>query len=368
MKWTKFSLFFAFFAVSLGQVFCLVSPPTNLSVNCHNFENILYWNYSDPIQEPKFSVEIKNYKNDEIYTVNTSQKYLDITNYTDDPGNVYFISVTAIQFVSEHSNSLGSTMFTYSSDFQSQSKCMVDFPEVNVSVFGHTIEISFYHPYVVYDEESLDNEFTYTITCNETECGKNVCDELCKQTVHLPENLYGQCFTLHLQGTANDISLESSIQVCSSIVNPPDTPLLITIILCSAIIMLMLTVAGVIVYKKLTQSDSQRALFSKILGIVSQDPSIVNPEQPTVSQVTSVSHTPLMITVDEDLVTLIQTSPTEVNHLPIPPPTELEFNEDQEAEASEEDDDINFDSFSGYDRKKFPLEMSPGDEVEAYRP
>ena len=60
----------------------------------------------------------------------------------------------------------------------------------------------------------------------------------------------------------------------------------------------------------------------------------------------------------------------EITHFPVQPTTNVESEEEQEQGGGEEDDDFNgfSDSFSGYDCQKFPLEMSPGDTVEAYRP
>lgn len=42
--------------------FSTVPSATNVSVVCHNFVNVLYWNYSDPADQMRFSVLVKPYE------------------------------------------------------------------------------------------------------------------------------------------------------------------------------------------------------------------------------------------------------------------------------------------------------------------
>ena len=105
--------------------------------------------------------------------------------------------------------------------------------------------------------------------------------------------------------------------------------------------------------------------------MVKTDPSVMDPERPTVSEVRSISHTPLLITPDDAMSICTSLTPAaEITHFPVQPTTNVESEEEQEQGGGEEDDDFNgfSDSFSGYDCQKFPLEMGPGDTVEAYRP
>ncbi len=43
----------------------------------------------------------------------------------------------------------------------------MDFPAVNTSVHKDVIEVSFQHPFMLHQEDLLDEEFIYTITYDE---------------------------------------------------------------------------------------------------------------------------------------------------------------------------------------------------------
>ncbi|XP_072533693.1 growth/differentiation factor 10b [Salminus brasiliensis] len=368
-KWPNVSVFLCLYA-GLAQVSSFVSPLTDINVRCHNFENIVYWNYGDPQLQPEFTVTIKSYLRGPQPDLKTTQTYLNISNYTLDPSDVYFVYVKAQLKGSEDYNA-SEIIFTYNQDSPLGIKCMVDFPSVNVSVLQHTIEVAFEHPYDVYDiETQSDDVFKYTVKCNETACGKYECTESCTAVIPIPESLYESCFYLHFNGVVNSIPFEGLKEVCSLPKKDPTLGIpLITGIVCAAVVLLLLLIGvGVEIYKKVTGSDSQRAIISKLLGMVSSDPSVIEPERPDLSEVRSVSHTPLLVTPEYDISTPTPNSPEEVTHLPIQSITDFEFpGEEEEQKGSEEDNDFVF-SNEGYDRKKFPFEMSPGDIVEAYRP
>ncbi|KAL7890421.1 hypothetical protein AOLI_G00026790 [Acnodon oligacanthus] len=363
------------FLAGLSHVLCLASNPTNVSVSCHNFKNVVYWNYSDPSQKPEFAVTIGVYKGEHPPVFKTTERYLDISDYTDEAENVYDVYVEALLNGSDAKLS-EVVKFTYSQDFPRSalfSKCVVDFPDVDVSASQHTVKLSFVHPYDVYDSESLNDNFAYTVTCNETECWNAECyidEPQCNEVMHIPEDLYGHCFSVHLKGYINSIPIETSKEVCSPPNNLPDVTLITSLVCIGVGVLVIFIAAGAMMYKKVTVPESQNAIISKVLGMVKTDPSVMDPERPTVSEVRSISHTPLLITPDD--VMSLSTSPSppaEITHISVLPTTDVESLEDQEHGGGEEDDDFDgfSDSFSGYDCRKFPLEMSPGDTVEAYR-
>ncbi|KAL7877342.1 hypothetical protein SRHO_G00039850 [Serrasalmus rhombeus] len=365
------------FLACVSHVLCFASRPTNVSVSCHNFKNVVYWNYSDPSQKPEFAVTIGVYKGEQPPVLKTTESYLDISNYTDEADNVYDVYVEAWLNGSENARSSQVVKFTYSQDFPKSSlfsKCVVDFPDIDVLALQHTVELSFVHPYVLYDSESLNDDFTYTVTCNETECGNAECsidEDLCTDVMHIPEDLYGRCFSIHLAAYINSIPIETSKEVCSPPISKLDVTLITSLVCIGVGVLFIFIAAGAMMYKKVTPPESQNAIISKVLRMVKTDPSVMDPERPTVSEVRSISHTPLLITPDD--VMSISTSPSppaENTHFPVQPITDVDLVEDQEHGGGEEDDDFNgfSDSFSGYDCQKFPLEMSPGDTVEAYRP
>lgn len=356
-----------FFSAGFSQVSTKVSSPTDVRVTCHNFENVVYWNYSDPQLQPEFTIIIRRYIERFVTSLMTTKNYLDISNYTREAKEVYHVSVNTLNGSEGNNNEF---TFTYDEYFPLGKKCKVDFPSVNTSALKHTIEVSFEHPLDVYDFEVAEELLRYTVKCNETDCGTYECTDLCTAEIPIPESLYGSCFTLHFSGSISSTLLEGSEDVCSPIETETRSDVrLITGVVCAALVLLlMVIVAGVEVYKKVTRSDSQRTI-SKILGIVSAEAPIVEPERPPMSEVRSISHTPLLITPDDDIFTPTTSAPEEVTHLPSHFVTEVELPEEKDQRGSEEEED-DFGTFpgGGYDRQKFPLEISPGDVVEGYRP
>lgn len=96
---------------------------------------------------------------------------------------------------------------------------------------------------------------------------------------------------------------------------------------------------------------------------------MINPESPALSQLTGVSHTPLLFS-NEDFLSISATpTPEEVTDIPVCPEPDEQPQDENDRTVSEQDEDPeDFPSTSGYDCKKFVIEMSPGDDVEAYRP
>ncbi|GAA6101626.1 interferon gamma receptor 1-like [Tachysurus ichikawai] len=349
---------------------------TDVRLTCHNFKNVLYWNYSAPDPKPEFSVTISGYENG-VESVLTNQTYLDISEYTHDAVDGYHVQVTAQANGSELETSAGIS-FSYNKDFPTEVKCVVDFPSLEVSVFDRRVKLSFTHPFYFHNAESFNGDFSWKISYNETERICELCyveEDVCTEEFELSESLYGKCMNVHITGSVNSIPTEIDKKVCShEAPNETDWTMVITIVLCSGFGLLLLTIWGVIMYKKLIQSDSQSTL-SKLLGIVKSDHVNV-PEQPTLSKVTSVGHTPLLETTDQIFVDTSISKFEDNSHFPthfssnVALPEKQEHREEEEEEEDEADSDV-FDSgnsFSGYDSHKFPIDMGQGDIVEAYGP
>ncbi|KAG7334355.1 hypothetical protein KOW79_002762 [Hemibagrus wyckioides] len=359
------------FSVALSNVPVL----TNISLTCHNFKNVLYWNYSAPELKPEFNITISGYES-EGTSVRTNQTYLDISKYTQDAGDSYNIQVATQANGSELSSE--DFKFSYSENLITDITCVVDFPKLDVSVFDRRVKLSFAHPYNFYNLECLKGEFLWQIFYNKTERECGPCfedDDVCTEEFQLSENIYGKCMNINIKGSVEGIPAEITRQVCDhQAPNNTDWIVLLTVLLCVGFGLLLLITSGVIMYRKLTKADSQSTL-SKLLGIVRSDHVNV-PEQPALSKVTSVGHTPLLETPDpfftdtsifkcEDGSDLPTHFPTNIN-------PDITYSEEQEQEDGEEEaDSEDFDSgnsFSGYDSHKFPIDMGQGDIVEAYGP
>ncbi|XP_076830507.1 growth/differentiation factor 10b [Brachyhypopomus gauderio] len=356
----------------ITRVLCSVPPPANLSLNCHNFKNVLYWNYSEPSLQPTFNVSVRTYERSTPLSVRTSEHYLDISSYTQDVEDAYFVSVMAELNESAKPSSRVFTQFTYG-EFPSRIKCLMDFPPLNISVRSRTFEIEFYHPSYIYGIERLNDTFTYTVEYNEIESTTYSCfvnDWICTEKMHLPESLYGSCMTVHFGGSIKGLYTKTSRNVCSDGLDPDekDWATLITALVCSGIVLVLVILLGGLLYKKLTHIKSQSSVFSKLLSMVKSDHVVIEPENPPLSEVMSVSNTPLLDT-SEDLSSPTIISPTSMTHGLIDSHLDMEAPGSQEPEdVMEEADSEDAQSCTGYDCGKFPVIMSPEDTVDAYGP
>ncbi|RXN38399.1 interferon gamma receptor 1-like protein [Labeo rohita] len=344
--------------------------PTNVSLVCHNFVNVLYWNYSNPTEQLKFSVNIDPYVSDS-QTVDTSQTYLDISNYSRDAGDDYIVSVTAHDGP-EKSESV-SYKFTYSKDFfdKNKHKCSLDFPAVNTSVHKDVIKASFQHPFLLHKQDILKEEFTYTVTHDEKKFSYLCCvkDELCTAEIHLNESIAGQCEKLIFDGKIAGIPSYTYRNVCDhQQTAETDKTGLISALLGGGTIMLLIMMGVVwLLCKK----------WSKIPKIPEVLRSLIPGQSPTtqaeltdVSQMTSQRHTPQLTgeSYDPLPIPLMKEVCEADTTVPTGDSTVVDLPEEVSEEDVNDDDSEGFCRSSDYDSPKFLQEMSPGDLTEGYGP
>ncbi|XP_073691330.1 interferon gamma receptor 1-like [Garra rufa] len=363
----QFGLFYAL----LFPVFSFVPSPTNISVVCHNFVNVLYWNYSNPTEQLKFSVNVDPYESDS-QTVDTSQTYLDISSYSRDASDDYLVSVTAHDG-QEKSESVF-IKFTYSKDYFHESKhkykCSLDFPAVNTSVHKDVIEASFEHPLLLHKQDILRQEFVYTVTHDEQEFSYScsVKDEMCTTEIHLKEGMAGQCNDLKFEGKIAGIPSHTYRNVCVPQQTPEtDKTGLIAGLLGGGTIMLFIIVG---VLWLLCRKWSKIPKIPEVLrGLIPGQSPTTQPELTDVSPMTSQRHTPLLTEesydpppnslTEENCKANTIVSPSKGTVVDLPEVSEEDVNNDD------------FESFgwsSDYDSPKFLQEMSPGDITEGYGP
>ncbi|XP_073691331.1 interferon gamma receptor 1-like [Garra rufa] len=284
----QFGVFYALLFPVLGSV----PSPTNISVVCHNFVNVLYWNYSNPTEQLIFSVNVDPYESDP-QTVDTSQTYLDISSYSRDGGDDYFVSVTAHDG-QEKSESVF-IRFTYSKDFfdanKHKYKCSLDFPAINTSVHKDVIEASFQHPFLLHQQNILKQEFMYTVTHDEQNivysCFED--EELCTAKIHLNQSAAGQCVELKFEGKIAGIPSYTYINVCVPQQTPEtDKTRLIAVLLGGGTIMLFI-IMGVVWLICRNFSDSFRISITPqgLRSIIPGQSFTIQPELTDVSSMTS---------------------------------------------------------------------------------
>ncbi|XP_052006378.1 interferon gamma receptor 1-like isoform X1 [Xyrauchen texanus] len=321
-------VFFAF----LCQIVCgFVPSPTNVSLDCHNFVNILYWNYSKPTEQLKFIVMVKPYVSD-LQTVETSQMHLNISEYTSDPADNYVVTVTAHdgKEKSEHV----SVQFTYSSDFYNDNthKCSVHFPDVNMSVHKDMIDVFFLHPYNFYKQDILKEVFLYRVTHDQRDSTFECLDdeELCTAVIHLNQSFDGQCIELLLEGMIAAIHTSTYRNVCVSVHKPTETGYIPAVI--GVVVVLLFIAVGFvwILCKK----------WSRI------------PQIPKILEQSYMTTTPLLVLEKYFAYEIPTISPFQKDSSTfIPTDTQEEVNHDTSGLSEEHVNDIE----SGYDSRQFQL-------------
>ncbi|XP_058652227.1 interferon gamma receptor 1-like isoform X2 [Onychostoma macrolepis] len=361
--------FGVFYALLFPGVFGFVPSPTNISVVCHNFVNVLYWNYSNPTEQLKFSVMVKPYESDP-QTVDTSQTHLDISSSSRDVGDDYFVSVTAHD--GQDKSESVSIRFTYSKDYfdenQHKYKCSLDFPTVNTSVYKDMIEVSFQHPFMLHKQDIMNEEFEYTITHDEQtvlySCFED--EELCTAEIHFNQSIAGQCVELKLEGKIAGIPTYTYGNICVPQQTPEtDKTGIIAALLGGGIIVLFIIIGFVwLLCRKWSEIPKMPKFLRNVLPV--QSPA-TQPEPTCISQITPQGHTPLLT---EEIFSYASPpiSPTEKDKAN----TILDDTVVDLPEVSEEDMDCEesegFGWSSDYDSPKFLQEMSPGDITVGYGP
>ncbi|XP_042624302.1 interferon gamma receptor 1-like [Cyprinus carpio] len=363
----QFGVFYALDLLFAG-VIGFVPSPTNVSVVCHNFVNVLYWNYSNPTEQLKFSVKVKPYVSDS-QTADTLQTYLDISSYSRDVGDDYIVFVTAHDG-QEKSESVSIT-FPYSQDFfeEKKKKCSLDSPAVNTSVHKNVIEVSFQHPFFLHQQDILNEEFMYTVTHDEQKVLYScfVEEKLCTVEIHLNESTAGQCVELKFEGKIAGIPSYTYRNVCvpQQMPETDKSGLIVAVQAGGTIVLFIITGFLWLLCRKLSKIPKSPEFLRNVIPGQSLT---TQPEPTAISAMTPQGHTPLLT----DDTFSYGSPPISPNEKDCKENTLLDETIVRLPEESEED--VNCDDFEGfglssdYDSPKFLQEMSPGDITEGYGP
>ncbi|KAK7140727.1 hypothetical protein R3I94_013112 [Phoxinus phoxinus] len=362
--------FGVFYTLLCQCAFGFVPSATNVSVVCHNFVNVLYWNYSNPEQsktEQRFSVLVKPYENDPR-TVHTSQMYLDISNYSNEVTDDYVVNVTA--HVGPEKSEPAAIRFTYTEDYydakKHEYKCSLDFPAVNTSVHKDLIEVSFLHPSLYYDQDILDGEFKYSVTYDQ-ETFSDSCfedDEQCITEIHLNQSVAGRCVELRFEGNIAAIPTHASKSVCVPLLTPHTDHTGVIVGVLGGGLVLLFTIAGVVwlFSKKWSKIPKLPETLRSFISGQTTTGHLSQPECSPISPTASDGHKPLLTEVSYG------SSPITVDEKDCETTTDLANTEADEPEVPEEDDgdSTGFGQSSDYNSPKCLHEMSHEDFAEGY--
>ncbi|XP_067276832.1 interferon gamma receptor 1-like [Pseudorasbora parva] len=365
----QFGVFCAFLCHCVSG---FVPSPTNVSVVCHNFVNVLYWNYSNAAEPLRFSVLINAYLSGSE-TVNTSKTNLDISNYSIDGADNYIVSVTA--HAGQEQSQSTSIDFTYSTDFYDEKshkyKCSLDFPAVNTSVHKEEIEVSFWHPSVFYDQDFLREEFKYTVTYNQ-ETQQFLCfedEDLCTANIYLNRSMAGEYVELRFEGKIAAIPTHTSRNIRVSDVPHETVNIKLWMGLLGGGLVMTFIIIGVVgvLRKKWSKVPKVPEVLRSIIGGHSSSVLLPQNESPIVSPTASDGHKPILNEISYDFTPVLpDEKDCEIT-------TDLANTEVDESEHPEVDE-YNNDSTgfsqqrSEYDSPKFLQEVGPEDFAEGYGP
>ncbi|CAN9499643.1 unnamed protein product [Ophioblennius macclurei] len=145
-----------------------VAPPTNVTLHCQDMKNVLKWDYSQMTPGLRFRVDIGAFFNQNAegfrnkVWVDSPTTEADLS-FLSDPGEAYFLTVTAVAGNNESAPSPSSDGITFSYD-QGQEvtdKCFVNFPPVNVTAQpDNNVQLRFQHPWLMLHLQMRSNRET----------------------------------------------------------------------------------------------------------------------------------------------------------------------------------------------------------------
>ncbi|XP_048863124.1 interferon gamma receptor 1-like [Brienomyrus brachyistius] len=368
--------------VALVAVTHAVPPPENVTVHCHNLENVVFWNYSQPSLLPRFVVYVCGYSSGPalVESCNYTRDYFcNISTETRNIDEHFYINVTAVVGKSV-SLPTDSTPFSYSTFYDGQ--CKLDFPKPTLNMDQDSITITFLHPLHEYEKlQDIRNIDDYSLFKFEVMTKDKVasfeCDaeeeEPCTETIKVNGS---ERHCLRLKGGMNGVVTSLEEEVCVGVAPKPDLAYYAVVAVSTITVFVVILVFAVMMYKKITSANS--SLPKTVVSVFTHSSStgtftmkrepILLPE--SVGSPTSTDE--LLKNLESPPLTR-STSDTDCSRFKIGVcrPDTSEGSQGTEGEA-EEAETAGF-SGSGYDRPKMPfeqhsqVEMSPGDFVHGYR-
>ncbi|XP_031694456.1 growth/differentiation factor 10b [Anarrhichthys ocellatus] len=376
-----------------------VEPPTNVTLDCHNMNNVLRWSYKQLSPGLRFKISIgsteanKGYPQ-EIWVKPPAPLQLDVSSLSD-PKTDYLLDVTAVigQNESDVAPSEGID-FSYFMDSPATKICNVDFPSVNVtSQHEGTVLFRFTHPSLVYLQKLPSSLTTKTrrkkshlsvfyydvVIINQTEhafsCETSVCEE------HISVDAAQTKHCLKMSGELEKISVQATQEYC--LLPPEETPSYHIPLIIAGSVLAALLVFGFVFYmvyqKQTTPTTSLPTSVTfptKLIQVISE----AVHETFFVPEVGPTSPTPLLSAEEEELTTCVPPSTEPELRLPLGMLTEDEGVSDDVGVGTNkepgymagndlEEDEALYPSEvpTGYEKRPVFDTLAPDEVTEGYR-
>ncbi|XP_023655570.1 growth/differentiation factor 10b [Paramormyrops kingsleyae] len=360
-----------------------VPPPENVTVHCHNLENVAYWNYSQPSLLPRFVVYVNGYSSGPVLVQScnyTGEYFCNISAETRNVDEHFYINVTALVGTSV-SLPADSAPFSYSTFYDGQ--CKLDFPKPTLNIDQDLIKITFLHPLYQYEKlQNIRNINDYNVFRFEVITKDKVTSFECDAEEELPctETIKvngSERHCLSLKGGMNGIDTLLGEEVCIEVPPKPNLGYYAVVTASAITVFVIFLVFAVMMYKKITSANS--SLPKTMVSVFTH--------QSTSTGTFVVKREPILLPESVDSPTSTDGLLKDLENAPLSrcasdsdrsrfmigvcQPDASEGRQGSEGEADEtETTGI---SGSGYDRPKLPfeqhgrVEMGPGDTVDSYR-
>ncbi|XP_041714917.2 LOW QUALITY PROTEIN: interferon gamma receptor 1-like [Coregonus clupeaformis] len=379
------------------HVVSYVPPPVNVRLICHNFHNVIYWNYSEPSLQPQFNVEMRRiHSGAALVCSNTSLYHCDVSSFTKVIEEGYRFILTAV--VGQNTNS-SEISFTYDDIVKSDLvdvQCSLDFPPVNISaVFDKMIKVQFIHPFHIYKhaiikyERPDHKEFDYmVITEYHLKQHSFTCSykqhHVCEAEIPVDGEMDRHC--IKIKGKMKNVPVSAHQNICIEEKHGDSGPsyTALYIVIPIVVMVVIVFIVWLIYSKRTTGSFPQTKSLASMLSHMGSGVSLMHPERAILSEVQTGGSPLLQTPVDflpDETLTVISTPQEEVLRLPIGlkdqewsggdvmSPNEgsgssLEVTRGLGLEVKRD-----FSELSDYDCPHRPVieEMSPGDTVTGYK-
>ncbi|XP_076145658.1 interferon gamma receptor 1 [Alosa pseudoharengus] len=295
-----------------GQAF-LIPGPENVTVDCDNFDTIVYWNYSDLLIGTLFQVELKsdignkNTFKTEAHHVNITSR-LNNTNYA-----VYTIRIRA-QNVTHTSKFSSPVRFAFDNRMERDIICNLDFPPVTLEYEYGDLTLSFQNPLHLYEntpalkylknntDPNLEtSNLSYEVVDQSNRATEFTCPyekSVCAETLHISAKKDHYC--VNVSGSI----VRANVRAAKFCYNGPEKgpPLpshIVAIVFAMVLIGTIIVLAGVVSWKK--RAKTHPIPTPHVPPLTERSPIYLDPE-PTICDIVNSVKSSLSVTSEDPLL------------------------------------------------------------------
>uniref|UniRef100_A0A1A8I3Z9 Fibronectin type-III domain-containing protein n=2 Tax=Nothobranchius kuhntae TaxID=321403 RepID=A0A1A8I3Z9_NOTKU len=402
---TKIHTIFPLFLLGTDFLFANVVPPKNVTLHCHNLQNLLEWDYDQMLPGLRFRVDIKSDYGLKscpgVVWVDQPPLQANLS-FLSNPNAGYVLTVTAVIGQNESSPS-SAIFFSYFYESLASQKCSLDLPPVSVNLLPDDhVQLRFEHPWLLYHEKLFICEsqkkkkkerlpvFKYKVTvgkrehhhtfeCEDRECEAKLRDGCVHRSNCTEAAQKKHC--LRIKGELEKMQVKSQ-QSCTL---PPaegssaglNTGITVTI----GLVLLAaagLAVIAIMVFIKKTRPSSD--LPTSILPSSRSNQSTMLMDSEPMATVQPSSPTPLLTNIDEndaeEFIHVGNGSTEQDFRIPIGiTPNghdgnmnnkKSEYLQGSKLEEGEEEEEEGENLSCPYERRPVPVELAPDERTEGY--